>query len=196
MAPRATNPAEKRWIAGALAGDPQEFAHLIQAYQNPVYNLCYRMLGQHEDAEDATQETFLRAYTHLHQYDSNRRFLNWILTIASHLCIDRLRKKKLHTLPIDAVPAPEQVHTNGVSPEHIAVAREQADEIQGWLAQLPADYRTAIILLYWYGFSYEEIAQILHVSVPAVKSRLHRARKKLASLITSHAVNIPAASNP
>lgn len=183
MAPHATDPAEYRWIAGARAGDHQDFSRLIQAYQTPVYNLCYRMLGQREDAEDATQETFLRAFTHLHQYDTNRRFLNWILTIASHHCIDRLRKKQIQSVPWEQNPVAQSVSSPARSPEKTIIARQQADEIQQWMQQLPPDYRIALTLLYWYDFSYEEIAQILQCSVPAIKSRLHRARRKLATLV-------------
>ncbi|NOZ48791.1 MAG: sigma-70 family RNA polymerase sigma factor [Chloroflexi bacterium] len=183
MAPHATDPAEYRWIAGAKAGNHQDFSRLIQAYQTPVYNLCYRMLGQREDAEDATQETFLRAFTHLHQYDANRRFLNWILTIASHHCIDRLRKKQIPSVPWEQNPGAESVSSPARSPEKTVIARQQADEIQQWMQQLPPDYRIALTLLYWYDFSYEEIAQVLQCSVPAIKSRLHRARKKLATLV-------------
>lgn len=183
MANRASPEAEKVWIANAQAGDPQAFAKLIEAYQNPVYNLCYRMLGQAEEAEDAAQETFLRAYTRLSQFDNNRRFLNWILTIASHHCIDRLRKRRAPLVSLQDVPITAYDRPAPQTPESIVMQREQAAEVQQWLNLLAPEYRMALILLYWYGFSYEEIAEIQQCSIAAVKSRLHRARKKLASLI-------------
>ncbi len=183
MANRATPAAEKVWIANAQAGNPQAFAKLIETYQNPVYNLCYRMLGQAEEAEDAAQETFLRAYTRLHQFDNSRRFLNWILTIASHHCIDRLRKRRAHLVSLQDVPLTAYDRPAPQTPESIVVQREQAAEVQQWLNLLDPEYRMVLILLYWYGFSYKEIAEIQQCSIAAVKSRLHRARKKLASLM-------------
>ena len=183
MAKYAPDPAESRWIAGAKAGNQQDFARLIQAYQTPVYNLCYRMLAQREDAEDATQEAFLRAFAHLDRYDSQRPFINWILTIASNLCVDRLRKRRGQWVDLDEAAIYETMPASDPSPEKVALQRQENQDIQGWLNQLSPDYRTPLILLYWYGFSYEEIAQTMNLSVPAVKSRLHRARKKLAGLM-------------
>jgi len=183
VAKHAPDPAERHWIAGAKAGNQQDFARLIQAYQTAVYNLCYRMLGQREDAEDATQETFLRAYMHLHRYDANRRFLNWILTIASNLCIDRLRKRRITWLDLDDIPFYESTPSHLPRPEKVTMQQQERLDIQAWLNKLPPDYRVPLILLYWYDFSYAEIADTMQLSIPAVKSRLHRARKKLAALM-------------
>jgi len=85
---------EKVWIQRALAGDQDAFACLVEAYQTAVYNLAYRMLGNAVEAEDAAQEAFLKAYTRLKTYDSGRKFSSWLLAIASHHCIDRLRQRR------------------------------------------------------------------------------------------------------
>jgi RNA polymerase sigma-70 factor (ECF subfamily) len=176
---------EQVWIRRACAGDHQAFAHVVQAYQGPVYNLCYRVLGDVEEAEDATQETFLRVYTNLHRYDHNKRFLNWILTIASNYCIDLLRKRRHLWNSLDDVPVSESLSTSNETTEHQIERGEQAAAIQRLLNRLPPDYRIPLVLLYWYDFSYEAIAETLQLSVPAVKSRLHRARHRLAEWLPS-----------
>ena len=83
---------ERLWVLRAQQGDERAFSQIVEAYQRPVYNLAYRMLGSAGDAEDAAQEVFLRAYSHLESYDPARKFSSWILSIASHFCIDRLRR--------------------------------------------------------------------------------------------------------
>jgi len=75
---------ESEWLIKAQRGDPEAFTCLLEAYQRPVFNLCYRMLGNAQDAEDAAQETFLRAYQHLKRYDNSRPFSTWLLSIAAH----------------------------------------------------------------------------------------------------------------
>src|SRR5512136_1470348 len=90
------DPAEEEqiWILRSLQGDQQAFANLVSRYQRQVYNLSYRMLGNPEDAEDAAQEVFLRAYTALPSFELGRKFSSWLLSIASNLCIDILRRRR------------------------------------------------------------------------------------------------------
>ncbi len=174
---------ERVWIQRAKKGDHAAFAQIVQAYQRPVYNLCYRMLSDPEEAEDATQEAFLRAYTNLHRYDSQRKFVNWMLSIASNHCIDRLRKRRVTWVSFEDTPLVEQLSTKTEGPQRRAERSEEAAELQQWIDKLPPNYRTPLVLLYWYELSYEEIAETLKLSVPAVKSRLHRARKRVAELM-------------
>jgi RNA polymerase sigma-70 factor (ECF subfamily) len=182
--PATSHVDERELLARAQQGDHQAFAHIVQAYQRPVYNLCYRMLGDPAEAEDAAQETFIRAYTHLDKFDLDRKFINWVLTIASNHCVDRLRKRRMPTTSLEEDPYVERIPMpESINPHQVAEQREQADAIQFWLNQLPPDYRTPLVLLYWYGYSYEEIAEVMELSVPAVKSRLHRARKRIAEMM-------------
>ena len=88
---------EALWITKALDGDDSAFGQLVEKYQRPVFSLCYRMLGNSKAAEDAAQESFIRAYNHLKRYDPNRSFATWLLSIASHYCIDQMRKRRLDT---------------------------------------------------------------------------------------------------
>ena len=86
---------ELAWVLQAQQGNDEAFTKLVEEHQTHVYNLCYRMLGEPEAAEDAAQETFLRAYQNLHRYDQTRSFATWLLSIGAHYCIDRLRRRKL-----------------------------------------------------------------------------------------------------
>jgi len=174
---------EQTWVAQAQRGDDQAFTQLVEAYQKPVYNLCYRMLGEPEAAEDAAQETFLRAFQRLSRYDAKRPFATWLLSIAAHYCIDRLRRRRFSTFSIDEQdddsPAFEIPDADAPNPERESVRREQREKIHGLLASLDATDRAAIVMRYWHDASEAEIAESLELTVSAVKSRLHRARLAL-----------------
>jgi len=177
-----TNEAE--WIQLAQEGDQVAFGRLVMAYQTPVYNLAYRMLGNAAEAEEAAQETFLRVYTHLRSYDRQRSFRSWLLSIASHYCIDRLRRRRITWLPLeDEIAVPTRLASDSPNPEAVVMRREQEERIQQLLAALSPTDRAAITLRYWYDCSYEEIAEALDLTVSAVKSRLHRARRALAQMM-------------
>ena len=102
---------ETRWLELALRGDEDAFCRLMELYQKPVFNLCYRMTGDPQEAEDAAQETFLRAYQNLKRYDPQRSFATWLLSIAAHYCIDQIRRRKALITPLDALP--EETHPAG-----------------------------------------------------------------------------------
>jgi RNA polymerase sigma-70 factor (ECF subfamily) len=163
-----------------LQGDQNVFAILVERYKDAVQNLAYRMLGNVTEAEDVTQETFVRAYTQLATYKPIHKFSTWLLSIASHLSIDQLRRRRFLALPLEDVPFLEWIVDSGVSPEQSALRGEQHDEIQAYLQHLPAKYRAVIVLRYWHDFSYEEIATALKLTPALVKARLHRARELLA----------------
>ena len=177
---------ERTWVIQAQQGSDEAFTQLVETYQRPVYNLCYRMLGEPEAAEDAAQETFLRTYQNLHRYDASRAFGTWILSIAAHYCIDLLRKKKFSMFSLDAenddgttyeLPDPASP-----DPEFETVRNEQRDRLHLLLKGLDATDRAAVIMRYWYDFSEVEIAKSLNLTVSAVKSRLHRSRRSLAGM--------------
>ena len=176
---------EQGWVEAARRGDKQAFSQLVQAYQRPVYNLTYRMLGNSEEAEDAAQETFLRAYARLGQYDPQMKFSTWVFSIANHHCIDRLRKRRATHISIDDNPVLENLQEDTPQPEHQALEREQSIELQGLINLLEPEYRTPLVLRYWEEMSYEEIAEAMGVTVAAVKSRLFRARQQLMALYES-----------
>ncbi len=169
--------AEK--IILAQKGEAQAFAELVESHQVAVYNLCYRMLGDPYEAEDAAQETFIRAYKGIKSFDRNRSFSTWILSIAAHYCIDQLRKKRLNITHLEERPYLE-IPDPGLGPEATLSETEQQKGIRKLLNVLSEVDRAAVIMFYWYEFSYDEIAKALDLSVSAVKSRLHRARILLA----------------
>lgn len=173
------------WVNAAIEGDQQAFAEIVYAYQHQLYNLCYRMLGERTEAEDATQEAFLRAYSHLERYDPARSFKTWLLTIASNHCIDRIRKRRMQYLSLDDEPlaATLALSSDEPEPEVAAEMHQRSAAIQALLDELSPDYRAAVILRYWYDYSYEEIAAILETTESAIKSRLFRARKALEEKI-------------
>jgi len=167
------------WLARAQKSDPEAFTQIVEYYHRPVFNLCYRMLGDPGEAEDAAQETFLRVYRSIRQYDNSRPFTTWLLSIAAHYCIDQVRKQRMNLIsledmnfsePSDDTPGPE-----------IALSRsEEQKRVRALLNNLHPLDRAAVVMYYWYDFSYDEIGQALSLSNRAVKSRLHRARRDMA----------------
>jgi RNA polymerase sigma-70 factor (ECF subfamily) len=170
-------------VKQAQQGSDEAFTQLVEAYQTHVHNLCYRMLGDPSSAEDAAQETFLRAYQNLQRYDDSRSFATWLLAIAAHYCIDRLRRRKFSVASLDQEQDEgglELPDVNAPDPEDEFVRREQRGEMQLALSHLNSIDRAAVVLRYWNECSEVEIAETLNLTVSAVKSRLHRARRDLA----------------
>jgi RNA polymerase sigma factor (sigma-70 family) len=176
-------------VEKVLAGDADAFAVLVERYKDAVQNLAYRMLGNATEAEDVTQEVFVRAYTQLATYKPAHKFSTWLLSIASHLSIDQLRRRRFLALPLEDVPFLEWITDLGTGPEQSALEGEQHDEIQRYLQRLPGKYRAVIVLRYWYDLSYEEIAQMLRLTPALVKARLHRARELLARAMKDNSSN-------
>ena len=172
---------ERAWIEQALGGDQEAFGHLVRAYERPVYNLTYRMLGNSAEAEDAAQETFLRAYNKLATYQPGRKFVNWLLSIASHYCIDVLRRKgRAPQLSLDGPLPPQWLTSDSPRPDQEVNRKQDRERVRAVLDTLPPAYRAAVVLRYWYGMSYREIAATMNTTESAIKSRLHRARRMMA----------------
>lgn len=152
---------------------------IVSHFERPVYNLCYRMLGNAEDAEDAAQETFLRAYKSINRYDLDRSFPTWLLSIAAHFCIDQIRKRRYPIVSIEDLPVPDLPDHNPGLENRLGLKEEQI-RVRSLLKCLDPVDRAAMIMYYWYELSYEEICQALNISVSALKSRLFRARRAMA----------------
>ncbi len=174
---------EISWVEQALRGDRAAFGQLMHRYAGAVYNVAYRMLGNAEDAEDASQEIFLRAYTRLESFDRTRRFSTWLLSIGSNYCIDRLRRRRFAWMTLDdaayALPSAEP------GPERSAITQEQRRMVQQALQKLPEHYRLVTVLRYWQDLSYDEICQVTGLPESTIKTRLHRARHMLAAALGS-----------
>jgi RNA polymerase sigma-70 factor, ECF subfamily len=175
-------------IEQALAGDREAFGQLMHRYAGAVYGLAYRMLGSPQDAEDASQEIFLRIYNNLARFDQTRRFSTWLLSIASNYCVDRLRRQRLSWLTLDDVaftlPSPER------GPEGGAIQHEQREAVRRVLQTLPEGYRLVTVLRYWHDLSYQEIAQATGLTESTIKTRLHRARNMMAERLSSDGVDV------
>jgi RNA polymerase sigma-70 factor (ECF subfamily) len=140
------------------------------------------MLSNADEAEQAAQEAFIRAWTRLDSYNPEHKFSTWLLSITSNYCIDLIRKRRKQLLSIDGPlpPHPALTSERSKGPEAQAVQSEEHDVVQELLDTLPEDYRETVILRYWYDMSYDEIADVMKTSVSAIKSRLFRARRQLA----------------
>jgi RNA polymerase sigma-70 factor (ECF subfamily) len=177
---------ERAWIERALEGDQLAFGQLVQSYERPVYNLTYRMLGDSAEAEDAAQETFLRAYNKLATYEPNLKFVNWLLSIASHHCIDILRRKnRAPQLSLDGPLPPEYLTSSAPRPDQTVSKNQERARVRQVLDTLDPTYRAAVVLRYWYDLSYQEIAEMMDTTESAIKSRLHRARRMMAEGLKS-----------
>lgn len=177
-------PIDPKWIEQARHGDEEAFTMLVGAYETPVYNLCYRMLGESTAAEDAAQETFWRAWQKIKSYDPQRSFITWLLSIAAHYCIDQQRKQKVVLFELDEFPDFDLADPGIPNPETEVITNSEDEALHRIINRLNPPDRAAVILKYWYGCSEEEISRMLSLTVSAVKSRLHRARRQLAEAIT------------
>ena len=171
---------EQLLVAHAQRGDHHAFAQLVDKYQTPVYNLAYRMLGNANDAEDAAQETFLRAYAQLKRFHADQKFATWLLSIAAHFCIDRLRRRRFLWLSIDDETFTESLVSELPAPDAEILRHENEQEIAELLERLAPAYRLVVVLKYWHDQSVGEIAQTTGDSVSAVKVKLYRARQMMA----------------
>lgn len=168
-------------VVRILDGDTAAFVILVERYKRPVYALAYRLLGNATDAEDAAQETFVRAYTRLTSYQPGSRFGSWLLAITSHWCIDSLRRRR--AVSLDAATEgrgePGTPARTEEQPEMLALHREQQREVGEWLAGLPDPYRSVLELRYWHDLSYLEISETTGLPVSTIRMRLFRARQLL-----------------
>jgi RNA polymerase sigma-70 factor (ECF subfamily) len=137
------------------------------------------MLGSTDEAEDASQETFLRVYKNIKRYDHKRPFSTWLLSIAAHHCIDQLRRRRMVVISMDELPFIDPPDSSP-GPEASFHLMENQKRVEILLKSLNPQDRAAVVMYYWYDFSYEEIAQSLSLTPSAIKSRLHRARLVLA----------------
>ena len=181
-----TNDPDHVIIDQLLAGDQSVYSVLVNKYKSYAFTIAQKILQNKPEAEEAAQETFVRMYTKLHTFQSDRKLASWVLSIASHYCIDRLRRRRITWLSLDDDPIASVLPSHELNPEELALRREACDEVQDCIAELEPGYRAPLILRYWQGLSYEEIAEVMGISVSAVKSRLHRARLQIAGRAQAH----------
>jgi RNA polymerase sigma-70 factor (ECF subfamily) len=160
---------EAEFVARARQGDPSAFEEIVRRHQTRVYNLAYRMLRHREEAEDVTQEAFLKAFTALPALREPGALGAWLERITATLCLGRLRS-----------PRRREVTTGNPTPQEVDTETEELSRaVREAVAQLPAHYRLAIVCFYLEGRSYEEAARVAGVGVRTLKTRLYRARVQL-----------------
>lgn len=174
---------EQAYLIATGQGDRAAFSAIVKAYQRPIYNLCYQMLNDTAEVEDAVQEVFLRAYLKLESYDTARKFSTWLFSIASHYCLDRLKKRRLQTVSLSLLPAWRIPTDDAPKLEQQVIQMDNATEIQWLLGQLPAKQRMVVVMYYWHSMSIAEIAEAMKMSGGAIKSQLFRARKRMGQMM-------------
>lgn len=177
-------PADEQLVSLSKDGNLDAFNSLVERYQGPVYNLCLRLLGSREAAEDAAQETFVSAYRAIARF-SEGSVKSWLLRIASNESKDELRKRKRRGPrdSIDTWPEDEEAPIDLPDPGEGALAllerREVGRALQAALMAIPFDQRQAVILADIQGYHYQEIARMTGTNVGTVKSRIYRGRERL-----------------
>ncbi|GAK04540.1 RNA polymerase sigma factor SigW [Geomicrobium sp. JCM 19037] len=175
----------KQCIKEVKAGDPEAFAQIVEAYKDKVYQIAYRMVGNAQEAQDVAQEAFIRAYTNIDRYDTNRKFSTWLFRIATNLSIDKLRKKKpdysldAEVSGTEGLDGYSQLAATDALPDEQVVTLEWQASIQEEINALPPKYRAAIILKYMEDLSLQEMSEILDLPVGTIKTHVHRGREAL-----------------
>jgi RNA polymerase sigma-70 factor (ECF subfamily) len=162
--------------ARAASGDTAAFEVLVARYQRVLFSVAHRMLGDRDDAADATQTAFFKAYKRLGSFDPRFRFYSWIYRILLNECLNVRRDAKVHEAISPDLPG------NG-SPDAGIEAGERRRLVQRALMKLPQDDRQVIVLRHFGELSYDDIAEILHIPAKTVKSRLYTARQRLMQLL-------------
>lgn len=184
----ASGQDDKSLVSLSKDGDLAAFNSLVDRYERDIYNLCYRLLGERQAAEDAAQEAFLSAYRSLSRF-AGGNVRSWLLRIAANQSKDELRRRKRKDRAasldqmFDTVGAPVEVPDQTQSSEQAFEDKERAQLLQLLLLELPDDQRKALVLVDLMDHRYEEAAEVLGLSVGTVKSRIHRARAKLRKIL-------------
>ena len=172
-------------VAACLAGRPHAFDLIVERHRRTVYQLCYRFVGNHEDASDLSQDVFLRAYRGLKSFRGQSSIGTWLYRIGVNVCLNRVSVKKPVTEPIDAG---QHIDTRAESPSERVLRGERAALVRSAVAELPPKQRAALILRVYQEMSHQEIANLLGSSVGAVKANVFHALQNLKRLLGDDAL--------
>ena len=160
-----------------IDGNDAAFVSIYEAYKVPLYQFCRRMLQNEEESKDIVQDVFMMLYRHPPFPDPRSRLKSWLFTVARNSCLKTLRRLKFKEEgDISMVESLEQV-------DEETERSDRARILQEVLSRLPSEYREAIVLREWNGMSYDEISEILRISIPALKARLFKARKQISTIL-------------
>ena len=181
-------------VRRCVAGDAAAWEEIVRTYNRRIYNLCYRFAGSSDDAEDLTQEVFIKVFRTLPSYDSSKgAFITWVTTMTRNLLVDHFRRTRQDRMTDsldsaasdheDAMPLSEQIEDQSPAPDAHVRSREAKESVHAALAKLSPELREALILRDLQDFDYKDIAQVLKVPEGTVKSRINRGRAELARLL-------------
>jgi RNA polymerase sigma-70 factor, ECF subfamily len=175
-------------------GDTEGAADLFERYAPALLRFTDRLLSDRGQAEEVTQEVFVKVISRAHQYDGRAEVSSWLFAIAANACRDRRRRdRRAPVVPIDALPEPAE---RGEGVERILIDRERREAVRRALAELSEEQREALVLARYHGLPYAEIAEILGITVGAVKTRIFRAVETLKARFSEGAVSWNAANSP
>ncbi|HET7207988.1 MAG TPA: sigma-70 family RNA polymerase sigma factor [Terriglobales bacterium] len=181
-------------VRRCLAGDAAAWEEIVQRHYRRIYNICYRFTGSADEAQDLTQEVFIKMFKTLSTYDVGRgAFMTWVTTVTRNLLVDHFRKTKYERLtdsldsPVseheDAMPLSDQIEDRSLPPDARVQSRETSESVHHALQRLSPELREAVILRDLQDMDYREIATVLKVPEGTVKSRINRGRAELARLL-------------
>ena len=176
---------ELQLIQQALQGNLDAWGEIVRRYKAAVFGIALGILGNPHDAEDATQDAFIRAYENLHRYDLKRRFSTWLFTITANLCKNKLRREKFFA-PLKSLSGLQGQAINDPAEQ---VAREERQAlVQEALAALDEKYRAPLVLRFYGDLDYKEIAEALGIPEGTVKTRIHRGKLALKAWLEAKGV--------
>jgi len=166
-------------VSRAQSGQLDAFEELVRKHRLATYRVALRMLADESDAEDATQDAFVQAWRNLGGFRADAAFSTWMYRIVTNRCLNMLRARRR------TEPLPDDREAPASRPDRIAEARWQVEDLKLAILRLTPEQRAPLVLRELQGCTYEEIAEALDISIPAVKSRLHRARLELLAAMGS-----------
>ena len=182
-----TREEERELLQKSAAGDTTAFDYIVEAHEKLLYNLALRMLDSPEDAADAVQETFLKAYSGLSAFRGESKLSLWLCRILNNVCVDMLRRRRT-TVSLSGAEDGDDAGAMAIPDERFDPAmllerKDLGERVRAALGLLPPDFRTPLLLRVYGGYSYAEIAAVLSLDLGTVKTRIFRARKKLCTLL-------------
>ena len=171
--------ADESAIRLVLNGDTRAFSEIVDRYRDSVFGMALRFTGNHGDAQDISQEIFIRVYENLNRYNGKSKFSTWLYRISYNLCIDWTRKHRKDRLVTGITDDDPEIPDSRAGPEDTFFETQRRRELRRAISSLKDKYRDILILFYYQGFSYEVISGILEMPVKTVETQLYRARKQL-----------------
>ncbi len=177
-------------------GEEAAFTEILDRYRGAIYNLCYRMTRNAEDARDLGQEVFIKVFSLLDRFDENFAFSSWLFRIATNHCIDHLRRNRLRFLSLDGTVGPDgdeyelQLPDSGPRPDAVLQRKQVLERLDEVISDLPPHYKAITLLRHDQQLSYEEIAEVLSLPLGTVKARIHRARQQIQQMLAVRSYDI------